>query len=83
VSPLLIPSFVRSEETLANGESPTVSLTFDDTTIESSIVTSPNITEEEAAQYDIDLSEHVDYSKDRDFLSKPIIIIGLETILII
>lgn len=84
VSPLLIPSLARSEETLTNtdGESPTVSITFDEPTIESSTVTSPNITDEEATQYDIDLSENADYSKDRDFLGKPIIIIlGSETIL--
>ena len=82
VSPL-IPSLARSEETLANadGESPTVLITFDESTIESSTVTSPNITEEEAEQYDIDLSENVYYSKDRDFLGKPIIIIESETIL--
>jgi hypothetical protein len=55
-----------NKETL-DGELPTVSITSNETTF---IAVSTNITEEKAAQYDIDLSLNVDYSKDRDFLSK-------------
>jgi hypothetical protein len=48
-----------TEETLVNidGEPPTLSITFDQNTIESSSLASPIVTE--AAQYDIELSEDV------------------------
>jgi hypothetical protein len=53
------PPLPLREETLVNteGEPPTLSIMFDQTTIESSSLESPIVTE--AAQYDIELSEDV------------------------
>jgi hypothetical protein len=68
VSSLMILSLPLSEETLANadGESPTVSTTLNQTTIESSSAASI-VTE--AALYDIELSEDV-LSLKRDIFGK-------------